>query len=221
MITHCCEQVAPASFVPHLELLAGRVQQAVAAQQLRLGERNVMAEALLAAASGTDDTVMAQVGTVHRHTPGCGSADNTDVVALTCTLLPLPQVHMQSTTPPMLCRHASIAHAQVLEWVLTGVRTDWTSAAFLSSLANPAAFSATYLPGTPDGHGGIEVGGREARWTIYHEVHQIFRVLQRLTIDVQGSPPSPTTPNAGALHSMCMHKYPRTCSSLFVCCCAW
>ena len=91
----------------------------------------------------------------------------------------------------------------MLEWVLSGVRTDWTSPAFLSSLANPAAFCSTYLLGQPDGQGGVEVGGREARWTIYHEVHQIFRVLQRLTVDQQGGPPSPgggsSTPSTGAL----------------------
>lgn len=141
--------MAPAAFVPHLDFLAGRVQQAAAAQQLRLGERNVMAEALLAAASSTDDAVM----------------------------------------------------AHVLEWELSGVRTDWTSAAFLSSLANPAAFCLTYLPAQADGQGGVEVGGREARWTIYHEVHAIFRVLQRLTMDTQTSPPSPTpsTPNTGVV----------------------
>lgn len=99
--------MAPAAFVPHLELLASRVQQALTAQQLRLGERNVLAEALLAAAVGTDETVM----------------------------------------------------AQVLEWVLAGVRSDWTSAAFLSSLANPGSFVATYIHAQMDVQGNWEVCG--------------------------------------------------------------
>jgi hypothetical protein len=49
--------------------------------------------------------------------------------------------------------------ASVVEWVLAGVRQEWSTPGWQSHLASPQAFIQRYTPPTPDGAGGWQVGG--------------------------------------------------------------
>ena len=55
--------------------------------------------------------------------------------------------------------------AQVVGWVLSGVRQEWLSPAWQAHLASPQAFMQHYTPVLPDGAGGWQVravGGASA-----------------------------------------------------------
>jgi hypothetical protein len=49
--------------------------------------------------------------------------------------------------------------ASVVEWVLAGVRQEWSTPGWQSHLASPQAFIQRYTPPTPDGAGGWQVRG--------------------------------------------------------------
>lgn len=48
--------------------------------------------------------------------------------------------------------------AQVVEWVLAGMRAEWASPGWQAHLASPQAFMQRYIPVTPDSSGGWQVG---------------------------------------------------------------
>ena len=147
-------RVSPEAFLPHLEALATRVGELWEQGRLRAGAH------LLSDATPP-------------HAPplqGC---------CRYCLRVGIPLIHPHHTVP-LLCvcpcageknvlqeaivgavvQQPEQTQAQVVGWVLSGVRQEWLSPAWQGHLASPQAFMQHYTPVLPDGAGGWQVWGR-------------------------------------------------------------
>lgn len=70
--------------------------------------------------------------------------------------------------------------AQVVEWVLAGVRAEWASPAWQAHLASPQAFLQRYVTAVPDSAGGWQAGGQAERWILYHQTHLVERCFRSM-----------------------------------------
>jgi len=123
-------KVAGEQMVPHLQALSSHIQQLWQQKELRLGERNVLNEALLAAASGMGFDVQ----------------------------------------------------SQLLEWLLQPIRESWAQPARLHSVSGLQPFLREFadLPVVDRAQREAPIGGRLARWLLYHEVQLVERALRRM-----------------------------------------
>ncbi|KAK9833279.1 hypothetical protein WJX81_002345 [Elliptochloris bilobata] len=119
---------APKVMAPHLTAFAARVDELWGARRMWPGERCVLSDAAMLAASKAGD--------------------------------------------PNL-------QGQVVEWVLAPVRARWQSPAWQATLGSPAAFLAAHMPLAGISAGFAEVGGRLARWELYHDLHRVEHAAKR------------------------------------------
>ncbi|PSC73686.1 HASTY 1 [Micractinium conductrix] len=84
--------------------------------------------------------------------------------------------------------------ASVVEWVLAGVRAEWTSPVWQAHLGSPQAFMQRYTPVEADGAGGWQLGNQAARWSIYHHAHLAERCFR--TMKAPAATSHPLAPHA-------------------------
>lgn len=70
----------------------------------------------------------------------------------------------------------------VINWSLASIKSSWMSSSAQQTISTVQNFVATYLPVYMEGNE-VRVGGAKERYTLYHHLHMIERLLKRLTIE--------------------------------------
>lgn len=70
----------------------------------------------------------------------------------------------------------------VINWSLASIKSAWTTNAVQQTISTIQNFVATYLPVYMEGNE-VRVGGAKERYTLYHHLHMIERLLKRLTVE--------------------------------------
>eukprot|EP00889_Picochlorum_renovo_P004980 jgi/Picre1/32010/NNA_007358.t1 len=70
----------------------------------------------------------------------------------------------------------------VINWSLASIKSSWMSSSVQQTISTVQNFVATYLPVYMEGNE-VRVGGAKERYTLYHHLHMIERLLKRLTIE--------------------------------------
>ncbi|GIL52037.1 hypothetical protein Vafri_7993 [Volvox africanus] len=89
--------------------------------------------------------------------------------------------------------------SQLVELIFRPIAEQWSSAEWQAAVASPLAFVQAYMPLVPSaaaaaggsGCGPLDLGSRERRWTLYHQVTLLERALRRT------APATPSGPAGG------------------------
>ncbi|KAG2446348.1 hypothetical protein HXX76_000935 [Chlamydomonas incerta] len=166
-------RAAPSALVPHLSALVTQIAAMWERGLLREGERVLLWEGLLAASAAG---------------------------------------------PPVL-------QAQLVKLIFEPIAQQWASPEWQATVASPQAFISSYMPLTPSAGGGgpgpggagaagpsgaaaggsgsgYELGSRERRWTLYHQVTLLERAIRRTTPLEAARPAASTSGAAGGTPSL-------------------
>ena len=168
-------KTCPEAFLPHLEALATQVRELWDQGRIRAGAAAAAAAVAAAPCRAWCCTVLClpTADLLLKRPARSAQESRCCCRALPCPVGCPPPVAIPSAAGEKNALQEAIIgavtagppemQASVVEWVLAGVRQEWSTPGWQAHLASPQAFIQCYTPPTPDGAGGWQVGGSVVR----------------------------------------------------------